>query len=81
MTAAASMLNITSSTAVECATWIVCVLDPHMEEYSFNARGERIAASYFRCVLVGDTPSEYIQGCVPFDFQESAEAAAGHGEV
>ena len=64
-----SVLNTTSSTAAECATWILRVLDPHLEEYNFSARGERIAASHFHCVLVGDTPSEYIQGGVPFDFR------------
>ena len=69
MAGTASVLNITSSTAAECATWVVRVLDPHLEEYSFVARGERIAATHFYCVLVSDTPSEYIQGAVPFDFK------------
>ena len=66
---AESVLNITSTTAAECATWVVRVLDPHLEEYTFSARGERIAACHFHCVLVGDTPNEYIQGGVSFDFR------------
>jgi len=60
---------MTSSTAAECATWVVRVLDPHLEEYSFVARGERIAATHFHCVVVSDTPIEFIKCAVPFDFK------------
>ena len=53
----ASVLNMTSGAAARCATWLLRVLDPHMEEYSFVSRGENINACHFHCVLVGDTPS------------------------
>ena len=56
------------------AKWCVRVKKPQIQTYTFPSRGQQIEANTFSCILVGDNPSEYMIGCVPFEFRNSGAA-------
>ena len=70
-----TLANLNNTTA-KFAKFIVRVLDPQVREYDFFARGEKIQAKKFECVLVSANPAEYLLGSVPFSF--SNRQAADH---
>ena len=67
-----SIMNMNETNAKH-AKWCVRVLKPQLQPYTFQARGQTVNAKQFTCVLVGDKPSEYMVGCVPFDFKAQDE--------
>ena len=69
-----TLKNMNGTTA-KYATWFVMVLDPKVVEYSFQSKGERVAAEKFQCVLVSSDPKQYMMGLVPFDFKDRLAAA------
>ena len=64
-----------NGTTAKYAKWFVRVLDPKVIEYSFQSKGERVAAKKFQCVLVSSDPKQYMMGLVPFDFKDRGAAA------
>ena len=64
-----TLKNMNSTTA-KFAKCSVRVLDPKIIEYSFTARGEKVAATKFTCVLVSNAPEQYMLGGVPFNFKD-----------
>lgn len=69
-----TLKNMNGTTA-KYAKWFVRVLDPKVIEYSFQAKGERVEAKKFQCVLVSSDPKQYMMGLVPFDFKDRGAAA------
>lgn len=69
-----TLKNMNGTTA-KYAKWFVRVLDPKVIEYSFQAKGERVEAKKFQCVLVSSDPKQYMMGLVPFDFKDRDAAA------
>ncbi len=69
-----TLKNMNGTTA-KYAKWFVRVLDPKVVEYSFQSKGERVAAEKFQCVLVSSDPKQYMMGLVPFDFKDRRAAA------
>ena len=63
-----TLKNMNSQTA-KYAKWYVRVLDPKVQDYTFTARGEKVEAAKFTCVLVSNAPKQYMLGSVPFNFQ------------
>ena len=63
-----SIMNMNETNAKH-AKWCLRVLNPQLQPYTFQARGQTANAKQFTCVLVGDEPSEYMIGCVPFEFK------------
>ena len=63
-----SVMNMNETNAKH-AKWCLRVLDPQLQSYTFQARGQTIEAKSFTCILVVDNASEYLIGCVPFDFR------------
>ena len=63
-----SVMNMNETNAKH-AKWCLRVLDPQLQSYTFQARGQTIEAKSFTCILVGDNASEYLIVCVPFDFR------------
>lgn len=63
-----------NETTGKFARWVVRVCEPHVTEYTFMARNERVQASKFECWLVSQDPTQYIMGLVPFSFQNRAAA-------
>ena len=65
--------KMNNSTA-KFASWIVRVKDPKIIDYEFKARGETVRAQKFQCVLVSQSPKEYMMGTAPFSFQRRQAA-------
>ena len=63
-----SLRNLNASSA-KYATWCVRVLDPKVIQYTFQARGEKVNASKFMCLLVAEDPGMYVPGTVLFIFR------------
>ncbi len=63
-----SVMNM-NETNGKHAQWCLRVLNPLLQKYTFMARGQTVEAKSFTCVLVGDNPSEYLIGSVPFEFR------------
>ena len=63
-----SVMNM-NETNGKHAQWCLRVLNPQLQSYTFQARGQSVDAKSFTCILVGDNPSEYLLGCVPFEFR------------
>ena len=61
------ILNMNGSTG-KFATWCVRIFDPHVVSYQFTSRGEQVDAEKIVCYIVGEDPTQYAQGAVPFDF-------------
>ena len=61
-------LKSMNSQTAKFAKWYVKILDPKVVDYSFFARGEKIQAQKFQCVLVPHVPQQYMLGVVNFDF-------------
>ena len=62
-----SVMNL-NETNGKFAKWVFRVLSPRIVAYSFTARGQAVQAERFDCILVSDDPTEYLIGCVPFQF-------------
>ena len=58
-------MNVTTS---KFATWVVRISEPHLVNYTFVAKGEKIEAQKFMCYLIGTEPHQYASGCVNFAF-------------
>ena len=54
-----SVMNLNETNA-KFAKWVFRIHSPRVHEYSFMARGEKVDAERFDCVLVGDDPEEYL---------------------
>ena len=63
-----SITNMNETNAKH-AKWCLRVLNPQLQPYTFQSRGQTVNAKQFTCVLVGDTPSECMIGTVPFEFR------------
>ena len=63
-----SVMNMNETNAKH-AQWCLRVLNPQLQPYKFQARGETVNAKQFTCVLVGDAPKEYMIATVPFEFK------------
>ena len=50
------------------ATWVVRVLSPKLIHYQFTAKGQKVEASKFQCLLVSKDPRQFMLGSVPFSF-------------
>ena len=64
--------NTESLGRMNCATtkfakWYVRALDPQVIDYSLKARGEKVDALTFQCVLVSNAPSSTCSGWCPFN--------------
>ena len=68
-----TLKNMNSSTG-KFAKWYVRVIAPKIIDYTFQARGETIAAQKFECVLVSKDSSQYMLGLVPFAFSDRGAA-------
>ena len=68
-------LKSMNATTGKFAKWYVRVLDPKVIDYSFQSKGETIAAQKFQCVLVSKDPTQYMLGLVPFAFKDRQAAA------
>ena len=61
-----SLKNMSASTS-KFAKWYVRIIDPKVNDYTFQARGEKVNAKKFECVVVSRGPSQYMMGMVPFE--------------
>ena len=68
-----TLKKMNSSTG-KFATWYVRVIAPKIIDYTFQARGETIAAQKFECVLVSKDSTQYMLGLVPFAFSDRGAA-------
>ena len=67
-------LKSMNSQTARFAKWYVKILDPKVIDYSFAAKGEKVQAQKFQCVLVSHAPEQYMLGLVPFDFKDRSAA-------
>ena len=67
-------LKSMNATTGKFAKWYVRVLDPKVIDYSFQSKGETIAAQRFQCVLVSKDPTQYMLGQVSFTFMTLSRA-------
>ena len=44
------------------------MLSPKLIRYSFQAKGKRVQAEKFQCLLVANVPTQFMIGIVPFSF-------------
>ena len=63
-----------NSTTSKFAKWYVRVIAPKIIDYTFEARGETIAAQKFECVIVSNDPAQYMLGLVPFTVSDRKAA-------
>ena len=63
-----------NSTTSKFAKWYVRVIAPKIIDYTFEARGETIAAQKFECVIVSNDSAQYMLGLVPFTFSDRKAA-------
>ena len=68
-----TLKNMNSSTG-KFAKWYVRVIAPMIIDYTFETRGETIAAQKFECVIVSQDSTQYMLGLVPFDFKDRRAA-------
>ena len=73
MDAVEDVMNMNETTG-KFARWVLRVCEPHITEYTFMARSERVRATKFECWLVSQDPMQYIMGTVPYTFQNRAAA-------
>ena len=73
MDAVEDVMNMNETTG-KFARWVLRVCEPHITEYTFMARSERVRATKFECWLVSQDPMQYIMGRVPYSFQNRAAA-------
>ena len=69
----APLKNMNASTS-KCAKWCVRIIDPKVNEYTFQARNEKANATKIECVVVSRDPSQYMMGTVPFEFRNRLAA-------
>ena len=67
-------LKSMNSLTARFAKWYVKILDPKVIDYSFAAKGEKVQAQKFQCVLVPHAPEQHMLGLVPFDFKDRSAA-------
>ena len=65
--------NMNASTS-KFAKWYVRIIDPKVKDYTFQARGEKVNAKKFECVVVSRDPAQYMMGIVPFEFRNRQAA-------
>ena len=68
-----TLKNMNPGTA-RFALWCVRVLAPKIKSYEFVARNESVKATKFQCILVSLDEKQYMQGLVPFSFQDRKAA-------
>ena len=68
-----TLKNMNSSTG-KFAKWYVRVIAPKIIDYTFEARGETIAAQKFESVIVSKDSAQYMLGLVPFAFNDRGAA-------
>jgi len=56
------------------ASWVVRVLSPKIIHYTFNSKGQQVAAEKFVCLLVSKDPKQFMFGSVPFNFANKKAA-------
>jgi len=56
------------------ASWVVRVLSPKIIPYTFNSKGQQVAAEKFVCLLVSKDPKQFMFGSVPFSFANKKAA-------
>ena len=64
-----SILELNETNAKH-AQWIVRILKPQLQDYTFMARGVSTSSQSFTCMLVSSNPKEYLHGSVSFDFKD-----------
>ena len=69
-----------NATNAKFAKWVFRVVAPKKHAYSFQCRDrkqgtKKVNAERFDCVLVGDEPTEYAMGSVPFQFDDPHAAS------
>ena len=73
-----TLKNMNSSTG-KFAKWYVRAIAPKIIDYTFEARGETIAAQKFECVIVSQDSAQYMLGLVPFDSKDRRAAQKSTG--
>ena len=63
-----------SASASKFAKWYVRIIGPTVKEYTYQARGEKVNAKKFECVVVSRDPAQYMMGTVPFEFRKRQAA-------
>ena len=63
-----------SASTSKFAKWYVRIIDPKVNDYTFQARGEKVNANKCECVVVSRDPSQYMMGIVPFEFRNRQAA-------
>ena len=67
------VMNMNETTG-KFARWVLRVRQPHITEYTFLARNERVRATKSEWWLVSQHPMQNIMGTVPYSFQNRAAA-------
>jgi len=67
-------LNNMNVQTAKHASWVVRVLSPKMMQYTFNFKGQQVAAERFVCLLVSKDPKQFMFGSVPFSFANKKAA-------
>jgi hypothetical protein len=62
-----------NSSSARCSQWLVRVLHSRVESYTVVLKGETVRVKRFEAVLVGKSPSEYVQGHVKFHFKDQSK--------